>query len=116
MKPTLKQIVADRKAATARLEAEAPILREGFGQMVAAYYKPGAMDLREKELAAISCSVALCCVPALANHIANAVDAGATREQVIEAAAIGVEFGGGAAYTVARDHLLDFLDEVAGSF
>jgi len=51
-------------------------------------------------------------VPSLANHIANALEAGASREAIIEAAAIGVEFGGGPAYSIARDHLLDFLDEL----
>lgn len=112
MKPSARKIIEDRKAATARLEAEAPTLREGFGQMIAAYYAPGALDLRGKELAAVACSVATASVPSLATHIANALAAGANRDQVIEAAAIGVEFGGGPAYTIARDHLLDFIDEI----
>jgi hypothetical protein len=44
----------------------------------------------------------------------NAVSAGATREQAIDAAAIGVEFGGGPAFVMAREHLLRFLDEITG--
>lgn len=112
MKLSAKQIIADRMAATKRLEAEAPVLREGFGQMLAAYYAPGSLSGREKELAAVACAVALGSASSLANHMANALAAGAERAEIIEVAAIGVEFGGGPAYTTARDHLLDFLDEL----
>jgi alkylhydroperoxidase/carboxymuconolactone decarboxylase family protein YurZ len=38
--------------------------------------------------------------------------AGATREQVLEAAAIGVEYGGGPSFVVVRDQLLDMLEEI----
>jgi AhpD family alkylhydroperoxidase len=61
---------------------------------------------------AVAASVATRCVSCLANHANNAVTAGATREEVIEAAAIGVEFGGGPSFVVVRDNLLDFLDEI----
>ena len=112
MKPSARKIIEERIASTARLEKEAPTLRAGFGGMIAAYYAEGALTPREKELAAIACSVAAASVPSLANHIANAFQASATRAEIVEAAAIGVEFGGGPAYTVARDHLLDFMDEI----
>ena len=49
--------------------------------------------------------------PSLTMH--NAVSAGATRDEVIDAAAIGVEFGGGPTFVVVREHLLPFLDEIA---
>jgi hypothetical protein len=36
----------------------------------------------------------------------------ATREGVIDAAKIGVEFGGGPAFVGVRNNLLEFLDEL----
>jgi len=39
---------------------------------------------------------------------------GATRQEIIEAAALGVEFGGGPSYAVVRDNLLQFLDDIEG--
>lgn len=75
-------------------------------------YKPGALERKHKELMAVTASVATRCVPCLATHANNAVAAGATREEVLEAAAIGVEFGGGPSFVVVRDNLLDFLDEI----
>jgi len=110
--PSAKEILELRRANRKRLEAEAPELYAGFNEMVKHFYKRGALDRREKELLAIACAVATRCVPCLANHANNARNAGATRQQVLEAAAIGVEFGGGASFVVVRDNLLGFLDEL----
>lgn len=61
---------------------------------------------------AVAASVATRCVSCLANHANNAFAAGATREEVVEAAAIGVEFGGGPSFFIVRDNPLDLLDEI----
>jgi alkylhydroperoxidase/carboxymuconolactone decarboxylase family protein YurZ len=42
----------------------------------------------------------------------NAVVAGATRDDIIEAASIGIEFGGGPSFVIVRDNLLNFLDDI----
>jgi len=44
-----------------------------------------------------------------------AVQAGATRNEILEAATIGVEVGGGPSFVVVRDNLLDFLDDIGTS-
>ena len=67
----------------------------------------------QKELMAVTISVAISCIPCLAHHVNNAVFARATKAEIIEAAAMGVEFGGGPSFVVvARYHLLDFLDDI----
>lgn len=109
---SLQTILKNRKANRERLEKEAPNLYKGFNEMVKYYYKPGALSRKYKELMAVACSVATRCIPCLANHANNAMSAGATREEVIEAATIGVEFGGGPSYVVVREHLLQYLDEI----
>ena len=107
-----RQIIRERIARNERLQREAADLSAGFREMLQRYYAPGALDARQKELAAVACSVAATAVSSLAIHSANAMAAGATRQQIIEAAAIGVEFGGGPSFTLVRDHLLEFLDEI----
>jgi AhpD family alkylhydroperoxidase len=109
-KDILKHRLANRK----RLEEEAPDLFNGFNELMKYYYKPGALDRKHKELIAVALSVATRCIPCLANHGNNAVSAGATRQEILEAAAIGVEFGGGPAFVVVRDNLMAFLDEITG--
>ena len=61
---------------------------------------------------AVAASVATRCIPCLANHASNAVSAGATKDEVLEAAAIGVEFGGGPSFVIVRDNLLDFISDI----
>jgi AhpD family alkylhydroperoxidase len=110
----LEQILKNRTAKRERLEKEAPDLFSGFNELMKYYYKPGgALSRRDKELMAVACSVATRCIPCLGNHLNNAMAAGATREQAVEAAAIGVEFGGGPSFVVVREHLIGFLDEIA---
>jgi AhpD family alkylhydroperoxidase len=95
-----------------RLEQEAPDLFYGFNDLVKRCYGPGALDRKYKELMAITAAVATRCVPCLGNHLSNAITAGASKEEIFEAAAIGVEFGGGPSFVVVRDHLLEFYEEL----
>ena len=108
----VKEILEKRTANRARLEQEAPNLYTGFNDLMKAYYKPSALERKHKELCAVAASVATRCIPCLANHANNAVSAGATRDEVVDAAAIGVEFGGGPSFVVVREHLMQFLDEI----
>jgi len=108
----LKDIIEKRKANRARLEKEAPDLYNGFNELLNHCYKPGALSRKHKELIAIGSAIATRCVPCLANHLNNAIASGATREEIFEAASIGVEFGGGPSFVVVREHLLSFLDEL----
>jgi AhpD family alkylhydroperoxidase len=108
----LRDSLAKRAANRERLKEEAPDLYEGFNGLMQRCYKHGALERKHKELMAVTASVATRCVPCLANHADNAVSAGATRPEVLEAAAIGVEFGGGPSFVVVRDYLLEFLDTI----
>jgi AhpD family alkylhydroperoxidase len=108
----LEEILIKRKKNRDRIEKEAPDLFNGFNELVKNYYKDGALDQKYKELIAVGASVATRCIPCLANHANNAISHGATREEVIDAAAIGVEFGGGPSFVVVRDNLLEFLDDI----
>jgi len=108
-----KEILKKRVLEEERLSAEAPSLYAGFSAMMKEYYKPSALSRKYKELMAVTASVATRCVTCFANHTQNAVSAGATREEVIDAAAVGVEFGGGPSFVFARDYVLPFLEEIA---
>ena len=110
---TVAEVLRNRTTCNERLEKEAPNLYHGFYDLMKQYYKPSALDRKYKELMAVTASVATRCVPCLAHHMHNAIAVGATRDEVIDAAAIGVEFGGGPSFVMVREHLLPFLDEIA---
>lgn len=109
---TVREILRGRTAGRARLQNEAPDLYEGFNELLKYYYRPGALSRKDKELMAVTASVATRCIPCLANHSYNAMQCGASRAEVMEAAAIGIEFGGGPSFAAVRDHLPGFLDEI----
>jgi AhpD family alkylhydroperoxidase len=72
---------------------------KGFGGLYRAAMKPGELDVREKELIAFGIGVAVCCENCIYAHVRSAIKAGATREQILEAAGVAVMMSGGPSYT-----------------
>ncbi|GEO82699.1 carboxymuconolactone decarboxylase family protein [Pararhodospirillum oryzae] len=67
----------------------------GFSQMAKGATTPGALDTKTKELIAVGISIANRCDGCLAFHVRSAVEAGATREEMLETVAVGLYMGGG---------------------
>lgn len=94
-----------------RLKEIAPNIIRGFGGMFQAVMKEGALTVREKELIALSIGLAVRCTPCINLHVKKCLSAGATREQVLEAAGVAVMMQGGPSFTnvplvvEALDHL-----------
>ncbi|HUY88022.1 MAG TPA: carboxymuconolactone decarboxylase family protein [Pirellulales bacterium] len=57
------------------------------------------VDVREKELIAVGIGMAVRCENCIYAHVRSAIRAGATREQILEAAGVAVAITGGASYT-----------------
>ena len=71
----------------------------GFGGLYQAVMKAGAMSVLEKELVALGISMAVRCDGCIYAHAEKAIKAGATREQIVEAAGVAVMMQGGPTYT-----------------
>ena len=82
-----------------KLKECAPEIARGFGGMFQAVMKEGALSVREKELIALGVGLAVRCVPCINLHVKKCLDAGATKEQILEAASVAVMMAGGPAYT-----------------
>ncbi|RME39999.1 MAG: carboxymuconolactone decarboxylase family protein, partial [Planctomycetota bacterium] len=82
-----------------KLKDQAPDVMRGFGGMFQAVMKEGALSVREKELIALGIGLVERCVPCINLHVKKALDAGATREQILEAAGVAVMMRGGPAFT-----------------
>jgi AhpD family alkylhydroperoxidase len=72
---------------------------KGFGGLHQAALKPGALTVAEKELIALAIGLAMRCENCIYAHVKAALKAGATREQVLEAAGVAVLMQGGPSYT-----------------
>jgi AhpD family alkylhydroperoxidase len=70
----------------------------GFGGLFSKVMADGAISLREKELIALGIAVSVNCVPCIRAHVKKCLEAGAGKEQILEAAAVAVVMGGGPAY------------------
>lgn len=65
-------------------------------------FEDGALTRREKELIAIGISIVNSCEPCLEWHVRQALTAGASEEQVVEAIGVAMEMGIGPTTVTAR--------------
>ncbi|MCD6084193.1 MAG: carboxymuconolactone decarboxylase family protein [Desulfurococcales archaeon] len=68
---------------------------KAFMDLVHVVEGPGALDTKTKELISIALSIAAHCEWCIAFHVKNALDAGATPEEIREASWVAVLMGGG---------------------
>jgi len=68
-----------------RMKQETPDAINGFGMLFSKVMKDGAISLLEKEFVAVGIAVALQCSPCIKLHVKKCLEAGAGREQVLDA-------------------------------
>jgi AhpD family alkylhydroperoxidase len=73
--------------------------------------RKGTLSVREKELIAIGISLYHRCEDCIAVHVSNAMQAGCTRQEIMEAAEIAMVFGGGPTLAASATLLIDALNE-----
>ena len=100
-KTKIEKIKADRKMAHQYFTDNSEVYRS-FVEMELKTYEDGALSRKHKELIAIGISIQINCESCLEWHIKQAVHAGASREEVIEAIEVGMEMGGGPATVASR--------------
>lgn len=74
-------------------------------------YKPGALDLKTKEMLGLVASLVLRCDDCIGYHVAQCRQAGASREELFEVFSVGLVVGG----SIVIPHLrraVDFLDRL----
>ncbi len=97
------------KNAIGKMQQQTPDMLSGFSALFSKTMKDGAISTREKELIALGIAVALQCKPCIRLHVQKALDAGATKEQILEVPGVAVMMGGGPAYTHVP-YLLETLE------
>lgn len=93
-----------------------PANLEAFMNLLGSSYEPGSLDLKTKELISIAIGAYNRCEYCIVFHTYKALEAGATRKEIMEAAMVSAAFGGGPtlAYTVTL--LKDSIDEFEKDF
>jgi AhpD family alkylhydroperoxidase len=99
MSTDAKSFYGDWPARMSHAKAAAPDAAKGFASLYQSVMKAGAMSVREKELVALGVGMAVRCDACVYAHVEKALKAGATREQIMEAAGVVVMMQGGPGYT-----------------
>lgn len=107
---TLEQV---KKEMGAFAEAS-PRVTRALGQMHHAACKDGGLDFKTMELITIAVAVARKCEPCILSHVAMAVEAGATREELAAALNAAVLICGGPGWAYAGKALVAF-DEISAA-
>ena len=94
-------------------KASAPEAARGFGSLFQSVMKDGALSTRDKELVALGIGMALRCDGCVYAHAEKAFRAGASRQQIVEAAGVAVMMQGGPTYTYLPK-LVEALDALEG--
>lgn len=99
MSEKTKQFYKDFAQSMGAVRKEMPAQVKGFGALFEGTMAAGALGVKEKELIAMAIGLALQCVPCVALHVKKCLGAGATREEILDAAGVAVMMRGGPCYT-----------------
>lgn len=97
----IEKIISDRKKAHTFYTKHSGVYR-AFLEMEGKAFADGALGSLQKELIAVGISIVINCESCMEWHIRQALEAGASREHVIEAIEVGIEMGGGPATVSSR--------------
>ncbi len=86
-----------------KIARDLPATVAGFAGMHKSSTKDGALPGKVKELMALAISVAVRCDGCIAYHTHDALRAGASREEVLEAIGVAIMMGGGPAMVYAGE-------------
>lgn len=82
---------------SAKLGEAAPEVMKNFAGFAGTVLKDGAISLKVKELIGVALAVQAHCKMCIFAHVKNAIQAGVTREELVEALGVAVLMGGGPA-------------------
>lgn len=97
----IEQLISDRKKAHAYYEERSKVYN-AFIDMENQAFSAGKLEKKYKEMIAIGISIHINCESCLEWHIHEALMAGATKDEIIEAIGVGIEMGGGPATVSSR--------------
>ncbi|HIH69344.1 carboxymuconolactone decarboxylase family protein [Methermicoccus shengliensis] len=86
-----------------RLASELPEVFEKFGKLHEAVFSDRSLSVKQKELIAVGIAVAIRCSPCLRHHVEEALKAGATKDEILEAVSVGLTMRGGPAMHYAAE-------------
>ncbi len=94
----------------ARLGQDLPGPMSGFARLHRKSIEDGALSRKVKEMMAVAISIVVGCEGCIAYHVHDAVEAGATRAELLEAVGVGLMRGGGPG-SIYATYALEAIDQ-----
>ena len=95
----------------AQLGQEIPGPMSGFARLHRKAVEDGALPAKVKEMMALAISIAVGCDGCIAYHVHDAVQAGATRQELLETIGVALLRGGGPGSIYAA-HAMDAIEQL----
>jgi len=95
----MKDSVDDVMEMMKELSKNQPETLRYFKQFMESVLKEGVLDTKTKELVTLGTAITARCKYCIAIHVEKALKAGATKEEIMEVATVGMLMGGGPAMT-----------------
>jgi AhpD family alkylhydroperoxidase len=108
----MSEQVKKLEAQMGKMGKEMPAVMKAFMSLDQECVKDGALSHKTKELMALAIGLAIRCKHCIIFHTAEAVKAGASRSEILEAASVSVFMGGGPAVAYSAAELIPLLDEL----
>lgn len=109
----MRELLTETKHLTRQVSQEYPEFIQALGGFNRAAMKDGALPAKMKELMALAISVYSQCSYCIAFHVKGALDAGASKDEIMETVFVAVLLGGGPAFMYAKE-ARKALDDLAG--
>jgi AhpD family alkylhydroperoxidase len=94
----------------AQLGSEIPGPMTGFARLHKKAVEEGALSSKVKEMMALAISIVVGCEGCIAYHVHDAVEAGATRQELLETIGVGILMGGGPG-SIYGAHALEAVEQ-----
>lgn len=94
-KENVSQKVDEFMEYAAKFAETYPEIANNFMTLMGSVIQDGKLGSKEKELIAVGIAVGLRCLPCIYAHTKSALNFGATREEIMEAASVAILMGGG---------------------
>jgi AhpD family alkylhydroperoxidase len=99
MSQEIKDFFEKFKHGAGKMRKQTSDMISGFDTLYSKVMQGGSITSLEKEFIAVGIATAMQCEPCIKLHVKSCLKAGATKEQVLEAACVAVMMSGGPAYT-----------------
>ena len=106
----MKEMYEEYNKAFEVMSKDAPEYLRDFNSFYTSAIKKGALSERIKELISIALAITSHCLPCIALHVHNAIELGATRQEILETSGVAVLMGGSPAFVHIK-HVLDACEQ-----